>query len=529
MLKTIRSKIIVMIIVFLLALLGMVHYNLASGFDNITKVSSTNELHQLNAMLFEGLKVAMNTGDPEVIGNFIKGSKQVSGITNMEVFPSQAIIELMGLKKSYTTIPEILEVFKSKKEFIRIYKTEKDQGYLMAKPIIAEEACLMCHATSQVGEVLGVAEMQISSQELINHSNTIQIKIIFWMISVSIIALLVLFFLFNRWVFNPISNLASVAYDLSQGEGDLTKRLPIRNEDEIAKASSYINDFIQKIDDTVADAKDTSHQNILKSTQLSNASKEIDERIECLVQIVKQSTSLGKNIELMLNDSMSLVQKSTHDIQESAGHLSKTKEILLKVINEVQGNVNVERDIAERLAQTAQETDKIKDVLAIIADIADHTSLLALNANIEAARAGGAGRGFAVVADEVRKLAERTQKSLSEINAVVNTIIQSVSDANNAMGANVLNTVHIADTSIESTEDLDTSVQSLEDAVEASSQSLQKTNELFAAVNDILKQVSEVQRLTDENSKAVHLIDGISKEISQKASALNSQLDSFKV
>ncbi|MBD5164245.1 methyl-accepting chemotaxis protein [Helicobacter sp.] len=529
MLKTIRAKIIVMIIVFLLALLGMVHYNLLRGFDTIAQSSSTNELHQLNAMLFEGLKVAMNTGDPEIIGGFIEGSKKVPGITNMEVFPSQAIIELMGLSKAYTTAPEILEVFKSKKEFIRTYKADNDQGYLMAKPIIAEDSCLMCHATSQAGEVLGVAEMQISSQELMNRSQEIQFKILFWMVSVSIIALLVLLFLFNRWVFNPISNLANVAYDLSQGEGDLTKRLPIKNEDEIAKASSYINDFIQKIDNTVADAKDASHQNILQSTQLSNASKEIDERIECLVQIVERSTKLGNNIELMLNDSMALVQKSAHDIQDSAKQLAKTKELLLKVINEVQGNVSTERDIAERLSQTAQETDKIKGVLTIIAEIADHTSLLALNANIEAARAGGAGRGFAVVADEVRKLAERTQKSLGEINAVVNTIIQSVSDANNAMGANVQNTISIADASIEGTDDLETSVKSLEDAVEASSQSLQKTNELFEAVNDILKQVSEVQRLTDENSKAVHLIDGISKEISQKASALNSQLDSFKV
>lgn len=329
----------------------------------------------------------------------------------MEVFPSQAIIELMGLNKTYTTTPEILEVFKTKKEFIRTYEADKDQGYLMAKPIIAEESCLMCHATSQVGEVLGVAEMQISTQELMNRSQEIQFKIIFWMIGVGIIALLILFFLFNRWVFNPILNLTNVAYDLSKGEGDLTKRLPIRSEDEIAKASSYINDFIQKIDDTVANAKDASHQNILQSTQLSTASKEIDERIECLVKIVERSTKLGNNIELMLNDSMSLVQKSAHDIQDSAKQLSKTKALLLKVINEVQGNVSTERDIAERLSQTAQETDKIKGVLTIIAEIADHTSLLALNANIEAARAGEAGRGFAVVADEVRKLAERTQKA----------------------------------------------------------------------------------------------------------------------
>lgn len=181
MFRTIRSRIIAIIVVFLAMLLGLVYFNLEKGFDDIAKSSSTGELNKLNAMLFEGLKVAMNTGDPLVIGGFIEGAKKVPGIVNMEVFPSKEVIELMGLNKTFTQKDEILKVFESKQEDIRVYNNEKDRGYLMAKPIIAEENCLMCHATSQLGDVLGVAEMQISSQSLIKNANTIKAKIVIWM------------------------------------------------------------------------------------------------------------------------------------------------------------------------------------------------------------------------------------------------------------------------------------------------------------------------------------------------------------
>lgn len=528
MLKTIRSKIIVMIIGFLLVLLTMVYYNLQNGFNSIAKSSSARELHQLNAMLTEGLKVAMNTGDPIIIGGFIEGSKKVNGIANLEIFVAQNVIDLMGLQKEFTTKPEILKVFESKKELIRTYKTESDEGFLMAKPILAEDACVMCHATSQVGDVLGVSEMQISIKELTQDSNAVRNKIIFLMAGVGIVALFLLLLLFNHWVFYPISNLAKVAFDLAQGDGDLTKRLPVKNDDEIAKASTYINKFIQKIGNTVCNAKDISHQNITQSHQLFSASSEIDERIERSVEVVRESASLGKAIEEMLNVAKDLVQLSAKDIQESSNQLASTKKLLLKVANNVQENVSVEHNIAEQLEQSTQETDKIKGVLTIIAEIADQTSLLALNANIEAARAGEAGRGFAVVADEVRKLAERTQKSLGEINAVVNMIIQSITDANNAMRTNVQKIVSVADDSMEGTEILEVSTKYLEAAVEASSKALEKTNTLCGAMQMVLKQISEVDKLTNDNSEAVHMINAISKEMAQKANMLNTQLDSFK-
>lgn len=345
---------------------------------------------------------------------------------------------------------------------------------------------------------------------------------------VGVIALALLLLLINRWVFNPISRLSNIAYDLSQGDGDLTKRLPTRNRNEISKANSYINDFIQKIANMVLNAKDLSHQNITQANRLFIASKEINERVGKSAEVIEESTKLGKNIELLLNESMELVQKSTKNIQVTTKELLQTKELLIKVANDVQENVSVEHEIADKLSVSAQETDKIKGVLTIISEIADQTSLLALNANIEAARAGEAGRGFAVVADEVRKLAERTQKSLGEINAVVNMMIQSINDSNSAMNDNVQNITKVSDSSMESTQILENNVKMLEISVQDSLEILQKMNELFSAVNEILEQVGKVENLTQENSKSVDSINEITNEISQKANNLNQQLDSFK-
>ena len=244
--------------------------------------------------------------------------------------------------------------------------------------------------------------------------------------------------------------------------------------------------------------------------------------------MIEESKKVGKNIELLLNESMELVQKSTKNIQVTTKELLQTKELLIKVANDVQENVSVEHEIADKLSVSAQETDKIKGVLTIISEIADQTSLLALNANIEAARAGEAGRGFAVVADEVRKLAERTQKSLGEINAVVNMMIQSINDSNSAMNDNVQNITKVSDSSMESTKILENNVKMLEISVQDSLEILQKMNELFSAVNEILEQVGKVENLTQENSKSVDSINEITNEISQKANNLNQQLDSFK-
>ncbi|MCH5322678.1 MAG: HAMP domain-containing protein [Helicobacter sp.] len=528
MLRTIRQKIIVMIVLFLLVLLGAVHINLQKGFNKITKISSTQELYALNDLLFNGLKVAMNTGDSNIIRGFVEDSRKVKGLLGLEIFPAKEVIEVMGMNQQLTTDEQILQIFQTKEETLTSFENKRVSGYFLAKPIIAEESCVMCHATSQVGDVLAVVRMEITSEELTRNSDEIRNQVLMWMTGISIVALLILLGLFNRLVFHPVNRLSEVALDLSQGEGDLTKRLRVKGEDEIANASSYVNAFIERIAKTIMSAKDTSHKNIEQANRLTEVSHRVNNRIERSVNVAQQSATLGKEIESALQDSVELVKKSVKDVEASARELFEAKNLLLKMVDDVQNNVSREHEIANQLTQSARETENVKEVLTVIAEIADQTSLLALNATIEAARAGESGRGFAVVADEVRKLAEKTQKSLGEIDAVVNTVVQSIADVSTQMNNNVQNITAVADASLTSTEILEESVKALENAVKTAQQSQQKTEVLSEIVNNILKQVSEMESLMNKSNQNVHLINDVSQNIFDNANTLNAQLDSFK-
>ncbi len=386
---------------------------------------------------------------------------------------------------------------------------------------------LSAYASVKIGDDFNWAILsEIDEAEVMIEPNSFRNQIILSSSIIFIVILAISAYLLN----SLISPLGKMEKDISNFEknNDLTSRLDEHGEDEIGKMSSSTNKFIEKVHEIVKEAKISSSENSSIAEELSQTSLQIGQKAEEEANIVQGTAQKGKELQEVLNDSIVEAKTTKEEIVNTGKKLENAKGKIAELSHGVYDNSVAESEMATKLQQLSVDAEQVKEVLTVISDIADQTNLLALNAAIEAARAGDHGRGFAVVADEVRQLAERTQKSLAEINATINVIVQSISDTTEQITQNAKNASSLAEKSSEVEHDIDESVDNMQNAITDIEKIINGYIQNADSTNLIISETEEINKLSSENARSVEEIASASDHMSQMSIKLTDMLAKYK-
>ncbi len=374
-------------------------------------------------------------------------------------------------------------------------------------------------------------ELARQNTEILNEiASASKINMVISLVSYTLFAIIIFIIIFtiskgvNRSVRSSLKKIECVSSSL-----DLTCDIIVEGKDEISQISRAIHTMISAFKQSVYKAKEVSMTSSKEShkltaivEELANNTKKADTKIDNINSLV---TEIGERLDTVEEASITV----TEDLNKTFNVLDDFISKLVSVVASIEQGSEHQQDLVQKVASLTEQAKNIKEVLEIISDIADQTNLLALNAAIEAARAGEHGRGFAVVADEVRKLAERTQKSLSEISANVNLITQNVveiSEETSITSSNMQNIADAAQSLISSSED---TKENLSITTDKSNNVMHQSTYIATKTKELITNMEEILEISSKNTEHRHLVENAATTLSHDAQILQDELSKFKI
>ncbi|WP_432456117.1 MULTISPECIES: methyl-accepting chemotaxis protein [unclassified Agarivorans] len=355
----------------------------------------------------------------------------------------------------------------------------------------------------------------------------------FTFVAIAVVLLITLqatsWFTLSKFVVGPIKVVADALATIAAGGGDLTKRLEVKRDDEVGQLATNFNHFIEQLQGLIGNVVDN-------ATELATTSSGIKDSASNNLAAIQRQLSETEQAATALNEMSSATNEVAKSANKTAEHTRSCSELAKKgdqMVLNTASQINQLNDemtaTADKITHVSTQSDTIGSVLDVIKGIAEQTNLLALNAAIEAARAGEQGRGFAVVADEVRNLAQRTQESTIEIERIIEELQAASSNASGSM----LSSQEALQSTIEESQ---LANQTLEEILENINQINDMNLQIAAAsdeqnmvASDVSRNVTEIFSLSNEITSNAENVQLASEQLNDLSNSIKKLLANFHV
>ena len=367
-------------------------------------------------------------------------------------------------------------------------------------------------------------QRELRTQELNEHTLSA--------ITISVIGLIITSVLTSIIVskgIKPLQHIAKSLQDVAAGGGDLTARLKMESKDEVGEVASAFNEFMDKLHPLMQDIQRSADTVQSVSGQLDQQTSQASAQMQnhCLetdkvVTAVTEMSMTAKEVASNTHATAQAIDDANGQVTEAQREVDQAIDGISKLVDEVNSS-------SEAIAELSQQTEQITKVLDVIGEIAEQTNLLALNAAIEAARAGEQGRGFAVVADEVRSLASRTQNSTHEIGDMLKQLQTGVSRAVTTMSASQERGAKTVEESSMIQQSLSGVHQSIGMIRDRGIQTASAAEEQSAVAEDINQNLVAIQQIVNHINDTLQHAEGISTQLSESGSEIHDLVGNFKL
>jgi methyl-accepting chemotaxis protein len=363
----------------------------------------------------------------------------------------------------------------------------------------------------------------------INKAVDDQVRLGVWVGSITFILLLFFTVPVVRGIKRSLTDVLTSLRDIAEENGDLTVRLHSRSNDEIGQLVYWFNSFMGKLQQVIARVVET-----------SEPLNELAGNLNQMAETANQTIDLQRNASVRAKSAINEISNNVSDVADSATLAAKAAseanrtastghEIVAQTVSSIQKLATNVLHVQEVIHQLESDSSKVGNVLDVIRSIAEQTNLLALNAAIEAARAGEQGRGFAVVADEVRTLASRTQESTLEIQETIGKLQQAAKSAVQVMQESATQ----AQVSVEKANNAGDSLQAINQSISNINQMNEKiaqaTHIQARVVQEVVQTINEIHDLSEKTAERSALLSSVSQRLATSAGEMSEITRSFRV